>query len=131
MSQCCSGDTIVPTYRNDVTWLYTKEGELVDGICHLGLSISYNCDCILCLSEQMGDRACKQFHNDRVVCPSRLHGSVFTTSAVDNIDYNPSSKTSMESLMVLTSLSFNTLCLILRISVKFHYCCKATKLQIS
>ena len=45
----------------------------------------------------MGNRVCEQFHNEHVVCPPRLRGSVFTTSAVDNIDYNPSSTTLKES----------------------------------
>ena len=45
----------------------------------------------------MGNQVCEQFHTDHVVCPPRLRGSVFTTSAVDNIDYNPSSTTSKES----------------------------------
>ena len=31
------------------------------------------------------------------MCPPKLHGSVFTSAAVDNIDHNPSSTTSRES----------------------------------
>ena len=45
----------------------------------------------------MGNQVCEQFHTDHVVCPPRLRGSVFTTSAVDNIDYNLSSTTSKKS----------------------------------
>ena len=62
---------------------YTCKKEQVDRLYRLRLSISNNC--VLCLSAQMGNRVCEQFHNDQVVCPPRLRGCVFTTSAVDNI----------------------------------------------
>ena len=88
-------ETPVPTYIGLMLHDHTRKKELVDRLYHLGLSISY--DRVLCLSAQMGNRVCEQFHNEHVVCPPRLRGSVFTTSAVDNIDYNPSSTTSKES----------------------------------
>ena len=88
-------ETPVPTYVGLMLHGHTRKKELVDGLYHLGLSISY--DRVLCLSAQMRNRVCEQFHNDRVVCSPRLCGSVFTTSAVYNIDYNPSSTTSKKS----------------------------------
>ena len=39
----------------------------------------------------------KQFNNDGVVCPPKLQSSLFTTAAVDNIDYNPSSAMAKDS----------------------------------
>ncbi len=45
----------------------------------------------------MGSNFCEQFSREQVVCPPMLHGNVFTTAAVDNIDHNPSSTTSKES----------------------------------
>ena len=45
----------------------------------------------------MGNSVCELFQRENVVCPPSLHGRVFTTAAVDNIDYNPSSTTSKES----------------------------------
>ena len=45
----------------------------------------------------MGNQVCEQFRTDHVVGPPRLRGSIFTTFAVDNIDYNSSSTTSKES----------------------------------
>ena len=87
--------TPVPTYIGLMLHGHTQKKKLVDRLYHLGFSISY--DCVLCLSAQMGNRVCEQFHNDHAVCPPRLCGGVFTTSAVDNIDYNPSSTTSKES----------------------------------
>ena len=57
-----------------------------------GLSISY--DCVLHLSAEMGNSGvCQLFQTEQVVCPSILKSNVFTTSAVDNIDHNPSSTT--------------------------------------
>jgi len=40
---------------------------------------------------------CEQFTNDGVVCPPKLQSSLFTTVAVDNIDYNLSSTTLKDS----------------------------------
>ena len=36
---------------------------------------------------------CKYYNEKKVVCPPHLKGQLFTTAAVDNIDYNPSSTT--------------------------------------
>ena len=44
----------------------------------------------------MGNSVCELFHRENVVCPLSLHGRVFTTAAVDNIDHNPGSTTSKE-----------------------------------
>ena len=88
-------ETPVSTYVGLMLHGHTRKKELVDRLYRLGLSISY--DHVLCLSAQMGNRVCEQFHNEHVVCPPRLCGRVFTTSAIDNIEYNPSSTTSKES----------------------------------
>ena len=74
---------------------HTRKRELVDRLSHLGMSIS--CDCVLSLSAQMGNRVSEQFYREDVVCPPKLHGNVFTTAAIDNIDHNPSSTTAKES----------------------------------
>ena len=62
----------------------------------LGLSISYNR--VLALSTVMGNSVCTQYETDQVVCPPSLKKNVFTTSALDNIDHNPSSTTAQGSL---------------------------------
>ena len=36
------------------------------------------------------------FHTEQVVCLPTLHGGVFTTAAMDNIDHNPSSTTTKD-----------------------------------
>ena len=74
---------------------HTCKRDLVDRLYHLGMSISY--DHVLRLSAQMGSNACKQFHQDHVVCPPKLRSKVFTSAAVDNIDHNPTSTTSKET----------------------------------
>ena len=40
---------------------------------------------------------CKRFEQDQVVCPPKLRNNLFTTTAVDNIDHNPSSTTATDS----------------------------------
>ena len=84
--------TPVPTYFGLVLHAHTRKRELVDGLYHLGMRISY--DCVLRLSPQMGSSAYDQFYRDRVACPPKLRGNVFTTGAVDKIDHDPSSTTS-------------------------------------
>ena len=54
---------------------------MIDKLYDIGLSISY--DRLLSISNHLG--------ND--VCPPKLRRGLFTTSAVDNIDHNPSSST--------------------------------------
>ena len=93
MSQCCSGVTSSHLCRTDVT-LWKKD--LVDRLYHLGLSI-YPMTVFFISQHKHRIRVCKKFHNDHVVCHPRLRGSIFTTSAADNIDYNPSSTASNES----------------------------------
>ena len=46
----------------------------------------------------MGNSVCSQYEIDKVVCPPSLKKNVFTTSALDNIDHNPSSTTAQGSL---------------------------------
>ncbi len=88
-------ETPVPIYVGLMVHAHTRQRDLVDRLYHLGMSISY--DRVLRLSAQMGNTACKQFHQEHVVCPLKLRSKVFTSAAVDNIDHNPSSTTSKAS----------------------------------
>jgi hypothetical protein len=45
---------------------------------------------VLEISTQLGESVFSQFMEDDVVCPAILQKGLFTTSAVDNIDHNPS-----------------------------------------
>lgn len=73
----------------------TRKRQLVEMLSENGLSISY--DRVLELSAQLGDAVIDQYIEDGVVCPPVLRKKLFTTSAVDNIDHNPSSTTAQTS----------------------------------
>ncbi|KAK4301548.1 hypothetical protein Pmani_026326 [Petrolisthes manimaculis] len=49
------------------------------------------------VSIDMGNTAANQCEKDGVVCPFFLQKGLFTTAAVDNIDYNPSSNTAHDA----------------------------------
>ena len=74
---------------------HTRKRELADRLSHLGIVISYTR--VLELSAQMGNSACQQLHREQVVCTPKMRSNVFTTSAIDNIDHNPSSTTAKGS----------------------------------
>ena len=46
----------------------------------------------------MGNTVSARFEKEHVVCPPKFRFSLFTTSAVDNIDHNPSSTMAKGSL---------------------------------
>ena len=60
----------------------------MDRMFNCSLSISY--DSVLRLSVEMGNSVCQLFQTEHIVCPPILKSNVFTSSAVDNIDHNPS-----------------------------------------
>ena len=60
-----------------------------------GLCVSY--DRVLEISAKLGESVVCQYVDDGVVCPPALRTRLFTTSAVDNIDHNPSSTTAKAS----------------------------------
>ena len=49
------------------------------------------------LTSDISNGVCEQFKVDGVVCPPKLHSGLFTSAAVDNLDYNPTSTTAKES----------------------------------
>ena len=56
-----------------------------------GISISY--DRVLEVSAMLGESVVNQYVSDGVECPSILRKGLFTTSAMDNIDHNPTATT--------------------------------------
>ena len=56
-----------------------------------GISVSY--DRVLEISTQIGEAVITQYTEDGVVCPPVLRKGLFTTSAMDNIDHNPTATT--------------------------------------
>ncbi|VDH96881.1 Hypothetical predicted protein [Mytilus galloprovincialis] len=73
----------------------TRKRDLVDTFFKLGLSVSY--DRVLEISTSMANDACRRYVQEGIVCPTNLLQNVFTSSAVDNIDHNPSSISSKDS----------------------------------
>ena len=79
----------LPIYLGLLLHAETRKRGLVDKMYDLGLSISY--DRVLSISSKMGNIVAARFEHENVVCPPVLQYGIFTTSAVDNIDHNPSS----------------------------------------
>ena len=55
-------------------------------------------DCVLQLITDIGNKVCKSFRCDGVVCPGKMHSAVFTSAVVDSIDYNSSYATAKDAL---------------------------------
>lgn len=81
----------LPVYLGLLLHAETRKRTLIDKLYDLGLSISY--DRVLSISTEMGNRVSAMYEVENVVCPPILRRGIFTTSAVDNIDHNPSSTT--------------------------------------
>ena len=85
---------ILQTVNLHLRFLYTKtkKRNLIDLLFQHGIC-TY--DRVLEISTTLGDAVIKKYLVGGVVCPSILQKGVFTTSAVDNIDHNPSATTAM------------------------------------
>ena len=86
-------ETPLPIYLGLMIHATTRKRDIIDKLHKLGLSISY--DRVLKLSTDLANAVCKQYDDDGIVCPPGLRKNVFTSSAVDNIDHNPSSTTTL------------------------------------
>ena len=73
----------------------TRKKEIVNTLFEHGLSINY--DRVLEISAQMGEAVVKRYVDIGLVCPPQLRLGVFTVSAVDNCDHNPSASTAKTS----------------------------------
>lgn len=85
----------VPIYIALKVHAVTRSKNLIDALFGLGLCISY--DRLLKLTADIANGVCQRFEIDGIVCPPKMRHGLFTTAAVDNIDYNPSSTTSHDS----------------------------------
>ena len=84
----------LPIYVGLLSHVQTRKRTLIDKLYNLGLSISY--DRVLSISTDVGNAAL--FEEERLVCPPNLCKDLFTTAGVDNLDHDPSSTTSQDSL---------------------------------
>ena len=82
-------ETPLPVYIALKLHGLTRKRNLVDVFYCLGMCVSY--DRLLQLTSDMSNGICKQFETENVVCPPKMCHGLYTTSAVDNIDHNPSS----------------------------------------
>ena len=73
----------------------TRSKDIIDKLHNLGLCISYKR--LMEIQNKIANSVCTKYLHDEVVCPPQLSNAVFTCSAVDNIDHNPSSTTAVDS----------------------------------
>ncbi|KAH3846278.1 hypothetical protein DPMN_088577 [Dreissena polymorpha] len=88
-------ETPLPIYLALKVHGETRKRTLIDTLYDNGLCISY--DRLLSISTGVANSICAKYEEDGIVCPPKLSDHLFTTAAVDNIDHNPSSTTSMDS----------------------------------
>ncbi|KAL9982820.1 hypothetical protein ACROYT_G004928 [Oculina patagonica] len=77
----------LPLFLGALVHSRTRSKDLVDTLYRLGLSVSY--ERVLGLSADLGNYAISHFETVGTVCPSTLSIGVFTTSAVEKIDHDP------------------------------------------
>ena len=73
----------------------TRDRSLIGTFYNLGMCISY--DRFLSMSSEITNSVIERYLHERVVCPSKLRKTLFTTAVVDNIDHNLSSTPSQGS----------------------------------
>ena len=88
-------ETPFPVYIGMSTYARTRKRHLIEILHDSGISVSY--DRILEISAQLGEAVVTKYVQDGVVCPPRLRKKLFTTSAFDNIDHNPTATTASTS----------------------------------
>lgn len=95
-------ETPLPVYIGLSVFSKTRKKNLVETLHANGLSIPYKR--VLEISTELGDAVVSKYIEEDVVCPPELRKGLFTTSAMDNIDHNPSA-TSSTSAFHGTSIS--------------------------
>lgn len=88
-------ETPFPVYMGMSVYAKTRKRMLVETLHDHGLGISY--DRVLEISAQLGDAAVNKYSEDGVVCPQVLRRGLFTITAMDNIDHNPTATTATTS----------------------------------
>lgn len=88
-------ETPVPFYIAMKIHALTCSRKLIDMLFSLGICVLY--DRLLRLTSDLSNHVCEQFTISGIVCLPKLHFKLFTTAAVDNIDYNPNSTTAKPS----------------------------------
>ena len=82
-------ETLIPIYNALKVHVNTRSKDIIEKQHELGLSISYKRT--LQLASNIAHKASEKYHKEGVVCPAHLPKGAFTTSALDNLDHDPSS----------------------------------------
>ena len=85
----------LPIYFDLNIHAQTRSKKLIQQLYQMGISISYYR--VIQLEEWITISACEHFEEDGVVSHAYLRKGLFTVSALNNIDHNPSSITSLTS----------------------------------
>ena len=85
----------LPLYIGVLMHVKTRIKKLVEKLCALGLSVSY--DRVLCLSSDLANAVCEHYEENGTVCPPKLRGRGFNYCCFYNIDHNRSSTTATGS----------------------------------
>ena len=85
----------LPLYMGLSVHTQTRSKKLITHLYELGLSVSYAR--VVELENQLATAVCENIAKNGVVCPAQLRKGLFTVSALDNIDHNPSSTTAKGS----------------------------------
>ena len=85
----------LPVYIGINVHAQTRSKKLVQQLYQMGISISY--DRIIQIEDWLATSTCERFEADGVVAPAGLRKELFTVGALDNLDHNPSSTTSVTS----------------------------------
>ena len=89
-------ETPFAVYIGMIVFAKTRKRQLIDKLHKNGISISY--DRVLEISAQLGESVVNQYV-EGVVCLPVLRKRMFTTSAMDNIDHNPTATTAHPSMV--------------------------------
>lgn len=85
----------LPIYIGINVHALSRSKTLIQQLYQMGISISY--DRIMEIEDWIATSTCERFIEDGVVTPACLRKGLFTVGALDNLDHNPSSTTSLTS----------------------------------
>lgn len=89
-------ETPFAVYIGMAVYAKTRKRQLIDLLHENGMCISY--DRVLEVSALLWESVVNQYVEDGVVCPPILRKGLFTTSAMENIDHNPTATTAQHML---------------------------------
>jgi hypothetical protein len=73
----------------------TRSKTLIEKLYQMGVSVSY--DRVMEIEDSLATSLCERFKEDGCVSPACLRKGLFSVGALDNLDHNPSSTTSVSS----------------------------------